>query len=119
MLPAQNLGVTLTVSNNSATAAADVTVSESFAGLVPPAATADIGTLPAASSRTRTFGATIPALPSRREGESSQDYQKRLGAADGTLYSALGLVSFKDATGRASRPSPSPRPVNFNSRVWP
>jgi RHS repeat-associated protein len=101
VLPAQSFNVNVTLVNNSTSPAANVSISESFAGVSPPTATAQVGTLPAREGRTRTFGVTLPALPSRREGESSRDYQKRLGAADGTVYSSGGVVSFQDATGRA------------------
>lgn len=103
-LPAQTLSVVLTVSNNSTTPATNVSVNESFTNLLPPTASAEVGALPAQGSQTRTFAAPIPALQARRQDESSQDYQKRLGAADGTVYSSFGVVRFQDATGRAFPP---------------
>ncbi|HEX8149782.1 MAG TPA: hypothetical protein VF591_21560, partial [Pyrinomonadaceae bacterium] len=104
VLPAQSFNVNVALVNSSTSPAANVSIGESFAGVSPPTATAQVGTLPAREGRTRTFGVTLPALPSRREGESSRDYQKRLGAADGTVYSSEGVVSFQDATGRALPP---------------
>jgi RHS repeat-associated protein len=104
VLPAQNIGIDLTVTNNTAAAATNVVVNESFANLVPPGASDAIGTLPPSSSQARRFGATVPAILPRREYESGQDYQKRLGAAEGTVYSAFGLVSFQDAQGRVQPP---------------
>ncbi|MDQ3803119.1 MAG: hypothetical protein M3416_04620, partial [Acidobacteriota bacterium] len=104
VLPAESLSVVVTVANSSTSAATNVSVNESFAGLTPPAAAAEVGSLPASGTQTRTFGATVPALRPRMEGESNQAYQQRLGAADGTLYSAHGLVSFRDAAGRAFAP---------------
>jgi len=104
VLPAQSFNVALTVSNTSSAAASGVNAQETFTNLVPPAASADFGALPAGGSQTRTFGATVPALEARREGESSQDYQKRLGAAEGTVYASFGVVSFRDAAGRAPAP---------------
>jgi RHS repeat-associated protein/uncharacterized repeat protein (TIGR01451 family) len=104
VLPAQSLSVAVTVANNSAVAATNVSIRESFTNLVPPTAAADMGALPAAGNQTRTFGVTIPPLPKRREDESNQAYQSRLGAAEGTVYSSHGLVSFQDAAGRAFPP---------------
>lgn len=103
-LPAQTLSVVLTVSNNSTTPATNVSINESFTNLLPPIASAEMGALPAQGSQTRTFAATIPALQARRQDESSQDYQKRLRAAEGTVYSSFGVVRFQDATGRALSP---------------
>jgi RHS repeat-associated protein len=103
-LPAQTLNVAVTLNNNSTSPAANVSVKESFVGVAPPEAAAQVGALPARETRTRAFGVTVPALPARREDESSQDYQRRLGAADGTVYASHGVVSFQDATGRALPP---------------
>ncbi|HEX8150116.1 MAG TPA: hypothetical protein VF591_23230, partial [Pyrinomonadaceae bacterium] len=103
-LPAQSVNVAVTLNNNSTSPAANVAVVESFAGVSPPDATAQLGALPARESRSHAFGVTIPALPARRDGESSQEYQKRLGAADGTVYASHGVISFQDATGRAMSP---------------
>jgi RHS repeat-associated protein len=104
VLPAESLNVVVTVANNSTGAATNVSVNESFTGLTPPNASAEVGNLPASGTQTRTFGATVPSLRPRAEGESSQAYQRRLGAADGTFYSARGLVSFRDDAGRAYEP---------------
>jgi RHS repeat-associated protein len=104
VLPSQPLSVTLTVSNNSTAAAANVSARESFHNLGAPDASAEAGTLPSGGSQTRTFGATVPALPPRRDDESSPDYQRRLGNAAGTVYSSFGVVSFQDAMGRALPP---------------
>jgi RHS repeat-associated protein len=103
-LPAQTLSVVLTVSNNSTIPAANVSINESFNNLLPPAASAEVGALPAQGSQTRTFTAAIPTLQARRQDESSQAYQKRLRAAEGTVYSSFGVVRFQDATGRALSP---------------
>ncbi|HEV3470216.1 MAG TPA: RHS repeat-associated core domain-containing protein [Pyrinomonadaceae bacterium] len=100
-LPSQTLSVALNVSNTSASAASDVSVTETFTNAAPPSASADLGTLAPSAARTQSFGVTVPALQPRREGESSQDYQKRLGAAEGTVYASLGRVGFRDASGRA------------------
>jgi RHS repeat-associated protein/uncharacterized repeat protein (TIGR01451 family) len=104
VLPAQSFNVNLTVTNNSTATASNVLVRESFGKLSPPEASDALGTLPPSGVQARGLGATVPALQPRREGESSTDYQRRLGAAEGTVYSSLAVVSFQDAAGRAMPP---------------
>jgi RHS repeat-associated protein/uncharacterized repeat protein (TIGR01451 family) len=101
VLPGQNFAVTLNLSNTGQTVATNVSINEKFVNLLPPTATAETGTIPAASTRNSSFQATVPALPARGAQESTLDYQKRLGAADGAIYASVGTINFGDATGRA------------------
>ena len=100
VLPGQSITVTVNATNTSTVAATDVSVNEDFINPPAPSAAASLGVLQAASSRTQTFQVTGPAIPARRENESSTEYQKRLGDADASLYRSVGVVAYKDSAGR-------------------
>jgi RHS repeat-associated protein len=101
VLPGQNITVTLNLSNTSTAAATNISINEEFIDPPAPSGTASFDVIQAAGNQTQTFQRTTPAIPVRRDSESTAEYQKRLGDADGSLYRSVGVVSYKDSTGRA------------------
>lgn len=101
VLPGQSFTVTVNLSNTSTIAATNLSTSEEFINPLAPSAAATLSLLQAASSQTQTFQVTAPAVPIRRDGESNNEYQKRLGEVDASLYRSVGAVSYRDSLGRA------------------
>jgi RHS repeat-associated protein len=101
VLPGQSFTVTVNLSNTSTIAATNLSISEDFINPPAPSASATLGLLQAASSQTQTFQVTAAAIPARRDGESNNEYQKRLGEVDAWLYRSVGTVSYRDSLGRA------------------
>ncbi len=113
VLPGQPFNVTLDVSNTGTTAASSVAATENFDGMSPASGSNTIGSITAGDHRTVSFAETIPVLPLRQASESSVDYQARLTATDGRLFTAAGSVTFTDAAGQPY----VPLDVSSSSRV--
>src|SRR5262249_46595703 len=64
--------------------------------VTPAMATASLGTIAAGATNTGSFQITIPGIGARQSTESSVDYQTRLAAQDGRLFTSQAEVSFTD-----------------------
>lgn len=104
VLPAQNLNVVATVSNNSAAQANSVVVNESFDGVTPPTGSQSLNSILNGQQQTATFTVTTPAIPIRQSNETSAAYQARLAGIDGRLFTSSGTVTFTDAIGQPFLP---------------
>ena len=93
VLPNQSVPVTYSIRNTGATDATGVTLNESFDQVTPASATANIGTIGAGLTNTGSFQVTIPGISARQGSESSVDYQSRLAAQDGRLFTSQAEVS--------------------------
>ena len=109
VLPNQGVPVNYTISNSGATDATGVTLNENFDQVTPPTGTANIGTIGHGLTRTGNFQVTISAISPRQAQESSVDYQSRLAAQDGRLFTSQGEVTFTDTFGQIYAP------VDFSS----
>ncbi|MBI5479361.1 MAG: Ig-like domain repeat protein, partial [Deltaproteobacteria bacterium] len=103
VLPGESFEVTTTLQAVGARAL-DVQVSETFSGATPATGAASLGTIELGATVTTTFALATAPLPPRQAGESSAAYQSRLGAADGRLVAAAGLVTFADDAGGPGLP---------------
>lgn len=96
VLPSQSVNVKVAVQNSGATDATNVSLTESFDGLVPPSDAQSFATIPAGQSINASFLTTVPAIPARQGSETSSDYITRLGGLDGRFFTASGELAFTD-----------------------
>lgn len=104
VLPGQTFGVTLSATNTTSVAAANVVAQESFGGATPLSGTASLGTIASGSGVTASFTQTAPTVAPLHSAESSTAYETRLAAQDGQRLTALGTLTFGDAGGQAYSP---------------
>jgi hypothetical protein len=104
VLPGQQTQVSYAISNQGATDATGVNLSESFDQATPATGTANIGTIAATQSATGNFHVVIPTIAARQPGESSVDYQTRLAASDGRLFTSEAELTFTDLFGQLYAP---------------
>ncbi|HEX7153857.1 MAG TPA: Ig-like domain-containing protein [Thermoanaerobaculia bacterium] len=98
VLPNEQFTVTTTIQNTStATAAANVALSETLDGVTPATFAQSVGAIPAGTNRVVTFQATTPAIPIREATETSSDYIRRLTALNGRAYTSAGRITFSDS----------------------
>ncbi|HEY2169844.1 MAG TPA: Ig-like domain repeat protein, partial [Candidatus Angelobacter sp.] len=109
VLPNQGVPINYSIRNSGATDATGVTLNESFDQVTPASATANIGTIGAGLTNTGSFQVTIPAIGARQGAESSVDYQSRLAAQDGRLFSSQAEATFTDVFAQIYAP------VDFSS----
>jgi RHS repeat-associated protein/uncharacterized repeat protein (TIGR01451 family) len=109
VLPNQGVPINYSIRNSGATDATSVTLNESFDQVTPASATANIGTIGAGLTNTGSFQVTIPAIGARQGAESSVDYQSRLAAQDGRLFTSQAEATFTDTFGQIYAP------VDFSS----
>jgi RHS repeat-associated protein len=109
VLPNQGVAVNYNIKNTGATDATGVTLNESFDQVTPASATANIGTIGAGLTNTGNFQVTIPGISPRQGQESSVDYQSRLAAQDGRLFTSQAEATFTDIFGQIYAP------VDFSS----
>src|SRR5205823_648417 len=76
-LPGQPVTVAIDLAAGSATAAAQVAVSETFDGLLPASATQTVARVDQSAHQAVSFAETAVAVPVRAATESSLDYQDR------------------------------------------
>ena len=96
VLPNQGVPVNYSIQNTGATDATGVTLNENFDQVTPATGTANIGTIAAGRSMHGNFQVTIPAISPRQSAESSVDYQSRLAAQDGRIFTSEGEATFSD-----------------------
>jgi len=108
-LPNQGVPVNYSIRNSGATDATSVTLNESFDQVTPASATANIGTIGAGLTNSGSFQVTIPTIGARQGAESSVDYQSRLAAQDGRLFTSQAEATFTDVFGQIYAP------VDFSS----
>jgi RHS repeat-associated protein len=96
VLPNQGVPVNYSIRNNGATDATSVVLSENFDQVTPTNATASIGTIAAGVTSSGNFQITIPGIGARQGTESSVDYQSRLAAQDGRLFTSQAEAAFTD-----------------------
>jgi RHS repeat-associated protein len=96
VLPNQGVAVNYSIKNTGATDATGVTLNESFDQATPASATANVGTIGAGLTNTGSFQVTIPGIGARQGQESSVDYQSRLAAQDGRLFTSQAEATFTD-----------------------
>jgi RHS repeat-associated protein/uncharacterized repeat protein (TIGR01451 family) len=96
VLPGQQAGVTYNIANQGGTDATNVTLTENFDQLTPSTGSATVGTVAAGASASGNFSVTIPAISGRQSGESTVDYESRLAASDGRLFTSEGEITFTD-----------------------
>src|SRR5262249_43120694 len=73
-----------------------VTLTENFDQLTPSTGSANVGTVAAGQTASGNFPITIPAIAGRQSSESTTDYESRLAASDGRLFTSEGEIKFTD-----------------------
>jgi RHS repeat-associated protein len=96
VLPNQGVPINYSIRNSGATDATGVTLNESFDQVTPASATANIGTIGAGLTNSGSFQVTIPTIGARQSPESSVDYQSRLAAQDGRIFTSEAEATFSD-----------------------
>jgi RHS repeat-associated protein len=104
VLPGQTFNVTTQIANSSTVPAVSVTVNESFDGLTPATATQSFASILNGAQQTATFPVSSPVVPVRNANETSLQYQQRLAATDGRLFTSTGTITFTDAFGQPFLP---------------
>ena len=104
VLPGQSFNVTAQITNSSTSQASNVTVNESFDGLTPATGTQTFVSILNGAQQTATFQVTSPAISLRQSNETSLAYQQRLAAADGSVFTSTGTISFTDVFGQQFLP---------------
>ena len=103
VLPNQGVPVNYSIANSGATDATGVYSNENFDQVTPATGTANIGTIAAGATSTGNFQVTIPGISPRQGPESSVDYQSRLAAQDGRLFTSQAEATFTTALRRSTR----------------
>ena len=96
VLPGQQITVDYNIANQGATDATSVMLNENFDQLTPATGSADLGTIVAGGSASGNFPVVVPSIDGRQPAESSVDYQSRLAASDGRLFTSEGEITFTD-----------------------
>jgi RHS repeat-associated protein/uncharacterized repeat protein (TIGR01451 family) len=96
VLPSQQISVNYAISNQGGTDATNASLTENFDQLTPATGSANVGTIAAGQSTGGSFSVTIPAIGGRQSNESSVDYESRLAASDGKLFTSEGELTFTD-----------------------
>ena len=71
-------------------------LNENFDQVTPATGTQGLGTIAAAQSASANFAVNIPAISARQQNETSVDYETRLAAFEGKLFTATGEINFTD-----------------------
>jgi uncharacterized repeat protein (TIGR01451 family) len=96
VLPGQQVGVNYSITNSGATDATGVALNETFDQVTPATGSANLGTIAAGTTASGNFSVTIPVITARQQTESTVDYESRLAASDGKLFTSTGEISFSD-----------------------
>ncbi|HLJ86073.1 MAG TPA: RHS repeat-associated core domain-containing protein [Candidatus Angelobacter sp.] len=96
VLAGQQVSIAYNIANQGGTDATNVTLAENFDQLTPATGTANVGSVAAGASATGSFLVTVPVIDGRQSVESTVDYESRLAASDGRLFTAEGEITFTD-----------------------
>jgi uncharacterized repeat protein (TIGR01451 family) len=104
VLPGQAVSVSTSITNQGATDDSGVVLNENFDQVTPASGSQTLGTIAAGKSASAAFGVTIPAISARQQNETSVDYETRLAAFEGKLFTSTGEINFTDPFGQLYAP---------------
>ena len=96
VLPNQGVPVNYSIQNSGSTDATGVALNENFDQVTPATGSASIGAIAAGTTNTGNFQVTIPGIGPRQSAESSVDYQSRMAAQDGRIFTSEAEATFSD-----------------------